>query len=45
MPKSEEKKIKKSARKAGLKGKDADAYLWGTMNKIKKARAAKRKKK
>jgi hypothetical protein len=43
MPKKEEKKLKKSAKKAGLKGKDADDYVYGTMNKIKKARKAKRK--
>jgi hypothetical protein len=45
MPKSEEKKLKKSARKAGLKGKDADAYVFGTMAKIRKARKAKAKRK
>lgn len=44
MPKAEEKKVKASARKAGLKpGSDRyEAYVWGTMNKIKEARKRKR---
>jgi hypothetical protein len=44
MPKKEEAKLKKQARKKGLKGERADAYVYGTLNKIKKARKAKRKK-
>lgn len=36
MPKALEKKLKRTARKKGLKGKRANAYVYGTMNKIKK---------
>lgn len=43
MPKKLEKKLAKSARKAGLKGKRRKAYIFGTMSKIEKARKAKRK--
>jgi hypothetical protein len=44
MPIKEERKVKRSARKAGLKpgSKKYKAYVWGTMGKIKKRRAAKR---
>lgn len=31
MPKALEKKLKAKARKKGLKGKRADAYVYGTM--------------
>jgi hypothetical protein len=33
MPKALELKLKKQARKKGLKGKRADAYLYGTLRK------------
>lgn len=36
MPKKIEKALKKSAKKAGLKGKAAKAYIYGTLNKIEK---------
>ena len=35
MPKAIEKKLKKQASKKGLKGKRKNAYVYGTMNKIK----------
>lgn len=43
MPIKEERQVKESARKAGLKAGSAryDAYVWGTMNKIKEARKKK----
>ncbi len=34
MPKFLENKLKKEASKKGLKGKRADAYVFGTMNKM-----------
>ncbi len=33
MPKELEKRLKAKARKQGLKGKRADAYVYGTMRK------------
>jgi len=33
MPKEMEKKLKEKARKKGLTGKRADAYVYGTMQK------------
>lgn len=33
MPKAMERKLKAEARKKGLKGDDADAYVYGTMRK------------
>lgn len=33
MPKSEEKRLKKEAKKKGLTGERADAYVYGTMEK------------
>jgi hypothetical protein len=36
MPKKVHDKLKRQARKKGLKGERADAYVYGTMNKIKK---------
>lgn len=33
MPKKMEKRLKKSAKKKGLKGKRAKAYIYGTMRK------------
>lgn len=33
MPKAMERKLKVSARKKGLKGKSAKAYVYGTMRK------------
>ena len=43
MPKKMEKSLKKSAAKKGLKGERKDAYVYGTMNKIEKAKKAKKK--
>ena len=34
MPKKVERKLKKQAKKKGLKGKKANAYVYGTMNKL-----------
>lgn len=34
MPKAVEDKLKRQARKKGFKGKRADAYVYGTMNKL-----------
>lgn len=34
MPKKVENKLKKNAAKKGLKGKRADAYVYGAMNKM-----------
>jgi len=39
MPKYIEKKLKKQARKKGLKGKRKNAYIWGTMKRIGKQMA------
>jgi hypothetical protein len=36
MPKKLHAKLVRTARKKGLKGKRADRYVYGTMNKIKK---------
>lgn len=33
MPKKVEEKLKKQAKKKGLKGKEANAYVYGTMKK------------
>jgi hypothetical protein len=43
MPKKEHDMLKKAARKKGLKGERADAYIYGTLSKIEKARKAKAK--
>lgn len=43
MPKALEKKLSKSARKAGLKGERKAAYVYGTMSRIEKARKRKKK--
>ena len=40
MPKALHKKLKKQAKKKNLKGKRADAYVYGTMKKTNKARRA-----
>ena len=40
MPKALEDKLKKEARKKGLKGERFDAYVYGTMAKIKEYGAA-----
>lgn len=45
MPIKEEKALKARAKKKGLKSERADAYVYGTLNKIKQARKAKRGKK
>ena len=34
MPKKEERELKRSAKKKGLKGERADAYVYGTMRKM-----------
>lgn len=34
MPKAEERKLKRRARKLGLKGSRADAYVYGTLRKM-----------
>lgn len=44
MPKKIHNMLKKQARKKGLKGKRADAYVYGVMDKIEKAQKKKRKK-
>ena len=36
MPKELHRKLAKQARKKGLKGKRRKAYIYGTMNKVKK---------
>ena len=43
MPIKEERELGAAARKLGLTGERKDAYVYGTLNKIKKRRAAKRK--
>lgn len=45
MPKKEERELDVRADRMGLRGDRKDAYVWGTMNKIKKARKAKRARK
>jgi hypothetical protein len=45
MPKKEERKLKKQAKRLHLSKEAEDAYVYGTMNKIKKARKAKAKRK
>lgn len=42
MPKMLEHKLKKEARKKGLKGKRRNAYVFGTLARIKKAAKGKR---
>jgi len=34
MPKAEERKLKNQAKKKGLKGKRANAYVYGTLRKM-----------
>jgi hypothetical protein len=36
MPKKVERKLKAEAKKKGLKGRRANAYVYGTLSKIKK---------
>ena len=36
MPKEIHNKLAKQARKMGMKGKKKDAYIYGTLNKLKK---------
>lgn len=43
MPKKIHDKLKKTAKKKGLKGKKADAYIYGTLNKIEKKTTRKKK--
>lgn len=42
MPEEEHRKLKRSARKAGLKGERKEAYIYGTLHKIKLRRRRKR---
>lgn len=44
MPAKMEKALKKSARKKGLKGKRAKAYVYGTMQKMGAMKPKKKKK-
>lgn len=44
MPEREHAKLSRQAKKKGLTGERKDAYVYGTLNKVKKRRAAKRKK-
>lgn len=41
MPKELHRKLAQQARKQGLKGERKNAYVYGTMSKIEKARARK----
>lgn len=43
MPKKAHEALKRQARKKGLTGERADAFVFGTLNKIEKAKKAKRK--
>jgi hypothetical protein len=43
MPKKIEKSLMNRAAEMGLKGERKDAYVYGTLNKIKKAEEAKKK--
>lgn len=43
MPKAEHEKLERLAKKKGLSGERKDAYVYGTLNKIEKARKKKRK--
>lgn len=43
MPKQLHEKLKRKAREKGLKGERADAYTYGTLNKIEKSLKRKRK--
>jgi len=45
MPKELHRKLEKTAKKKGMKGKQKDAYVYGTMNKIEKKAKRKGKKK
>lgn len=45
MPKKMEKALKKTAKAKGLKGERADAYVYGTMNKLGMLKKPKTKKK
>lgn len=45
MPKKLERKLKRRANKRGLSGEEKNAYVYGTMNKIKKQKKVKRGKK
>lgn len=43
MPKALELKLKREATKKGLSGDRKDAYVYGTLNKIEKAKTQKQK--
>jgi len=45
MPKELEEKLKKQARKKGLKGKRANAYTYGTMQRVTDWKPKRKKKK
>ena len=42
MPEEEHRKLKRSAKKAGLTGERKEAYIYGTLHKIKLRRKKKR---
>lgn len=41
MPKKVERALEREADRKGLRGDRRDAYVWGTMNKLKKAKKRK----
>ncbi len=41
MPEEEHRKLKRSAKKAGLTGESKDAYIYGTLRKIEQRRKKK----
>ena len=43
MPKKVEKALKKAAKKNGMKGERADAFVYGTMKNMEKRRKMKKK--
>ena len=43
MPQKAHKALKKAARKKGMKGKKAKAYIYGTLDKIKKGKSRRKK--
>jgi len=42
MPKALHDKLRREAKKKGLTGERANAYVYGTMNKVEKAKKAKK---
>lgn len=45
MPKKVEKALKKAAKKRGMKGERADAFVYGTMKNMEKRRRKKKREK